>query len=339
MRKKIILVGVATIALLFSGCGRNYFEPAPQTLKKPIYFSKSEINSTIEYFNRDVATLKDGTILPYKKQLPKGFVAIDNELAKNGSILRVGEENIEFDRLIATAKRKGDLIAVLFADDSFQLYDLKKREAILKETFAPSLANRKFITQPYFYKDLLLIPTLSGVLKIVDLKKGSVIQSIVVTEKDYFNNIIFLDVKNENLIVATRDKIMVIAPMFHSDRSFDIKHIVTDDNYIYLFTNEGTIKKLNFLLKEIKSVDFKYANILSPTISNGKIYFLSRGGGSYLVSMNKEFENVEIFPLIELKKDSEDRCFREAPLYLKKEIFFDKTGNRYIIGDYSLKLK
>ena len=78
--------------VLFVGCGRNYFEPLKEQVSNPIYLkdsSKSEIVS----FTKEIATLKNGNTIPTTRKLPKGFIAIDKELSKNGNILRVKDNN------------------------------------------------------------------------------------------------------------------------------------------------------------------------------------------------------------------------------------------------------
>jgi len=328
--KKIIL----SIAILFwiSGC-KQYFEPNPKEVSQPIYVTKT-IREPIEYFGRNVATLKDGTVLPMNKKLPKGFIAIDRELSKNGTVLLVNGKKIKFNNLIVTAKKRGNLLAVLFSDNHFELYDLNQNKTIASANFGTFLALRKFIAQPYFYKELLLIPSLDGRLIIFDLTSNKVIRSIVVSQKDYFNNIIYLNVKDDNLIIATRDTLLVVSPNMVFTKKYNIKHILVDNNNIYVFTIEGNIIKLNFVLKEIARKEFRYANIIFPMFYNNKIYFLSRGDKSFLISIDKSLTDFNITPLKEKVEDPD--CDNDA-LFLKTNVF--GTNGEYFIGDYYLKLK
>ena len=331
MKKYLLLV----LALLFIiGCGRNYFEPNPKSVSNPIYVTEA-LNSPIIYLTKDTATLKNGEVLPTHKVLPKGFVAIDKDIAKNGYILRVDNKNITYPKLIVTAKKRDNLLAILFGDNHFELYNLDTNKTIASAKFGDFLASRKFIAQPYFYKDLLLIPTLDGKVAIFDLKQNKVIKNIVVSDKDYFNNIIYLGVSNDTLIMASRDKIIVISPNFKTEKKYNIKHILVDDKYIYLFTFEGDVKKLNFVLKPIKEVSFKYANIIYPMFYNNKIYFLSRGDKSFLISIDKNLSSNKIIPIKVYVDD--DKCYKDMPIYLKTNVF--GYDGKYIINDYILKVK
>jgi len=327
-------LSILFVSILFLGCGRNYFEPQSQNILKPIYVT-DELKSDIIFFTKDVATLKNGKTLPFNTQLPKGFLAIDKNLSKHSATLRVDGKEIKFDNLIVTATKKDELVAILFGDNHFELYNLEKGKTIFSKKFEPILALRKFVAKPYFYKELLLIPTLDGKLTIFDLKTSKIVRSVVVSDKDYFNNIIYLNVKNDSLIVASRDKVMVVAPQFQNMKSYNIKHILVDDSGIYIFTIEGDVKKLNFQLKELKTKQFKYANIIFPIFYHNRIYFLSRGDKSFLISIDKNLTDTKITPLKVYVED--DKCYKDMSIYLKTDVF--AVNGVYYIGDRVLKLK
>jgi len=327
--KQIIFI---LFIFLLAGC-RSYYSPKPDKLNKPILVDKT-FNSEIEYITKDTATLKNGEVLPIQQKLPKGFVAIDKELSKNGNILRVNNKNIKFDKLIVTASKRDNLIAILFNGNDFKLYDLEQNKVIASKNFGDFLALRKFIAKPYFYKKLLLIPTLNGKMVVFDLNTNRVVRSIVISQKDYFNNAIFLGVKDDNLIVASRDQIFVITPGMVTDKSYNIKHILVDNKQIYIFTIEGRIIKTNFALKELKVKEFKYANIISPVFYNNKIYFLIRGDKSFLVSIDKNLDKYNVTPLLQKVEDKD--CDNDA-LDLKRDVFF--SNGTYYIGDNILKIK
>jgi len=335
MKKQFLnLFLIGLVSFLLSGCSRDYFEPNPKTISKPIYLTHT-LPSHIEYFNQTTGTLKNGMVIPSNKILPKGFVAISNNLSKKGNILKIDNKNIKFNSLIVTASKKDNLIGIIFGDNHFELYDLNKNKTIFSQSLGQSLANMKFITKPYFYKDLLLIPSLNGKVYIYDLKQNKMLKDILVSQKDYFNNIIFLSVKDDTLIIGSRDNLMLITPTLTTTKSYNIKHILVDDSGIYVFTIEGDIKKLNFVGKELKSQTLKYANIIFPMFYKNKIYFLTRGDKSFLVKMDKNLNLLSITPLKVYVKD--DDCYKDKPIYLKTDVF--GSNGFYYIGDYILKIK
>jgi len=329
MKKRLILPILALF--VFTGC-KQYFEPNPNNIDKKVFVSN--INYTdIADFTKNTTTFKNGEVLPYNIKLPKGFIAIDKDLAKNGSILLVNGKKIKFNSLIVTAKKRNNLIAILFGDNHFELYDLNQDKVIFNNKLGDVLALRKFVAQPYFYNDLLLIPSLDGKLIVFDLKLNKIIKTIVVSKKDYFNNIIYLNVKNDNLIVASRDRILVISPNMVFSKEYNIKHILVDDNNIYVFTIEGDVFELNFALKELAHKEFKYANIISPVFYNNKIYFLIAGTRNFIVKLDKDLNQYKIDELIE--KAKENNCYNIY--FLQTDVTFN--NGTYYIGEYILKLK
>jgi hypothetical protein len=319
MKKFIYLFTI--LGVLFSGCSlREYYKPNKSELSHEVSAEKS-IDSEIKYFTRDVATLKDNKVIPINKKLPKGFVAIDTDLAKKGSVLLVNNKQIKFDKLIATASKSGNLVAIIFGDNHFELYDLDKNKTIATQNFGDYLALRKFVAKPYFYKDLLLIPTLNGKMVVFDTKAKKIIRSLVISQKDYFSNVIYLGVKKDSLIVASRDNILVITPEMVFSKNYNIKHILVSDFNIYVFTIEGDVIKLNLVLKELAKKSFKFANIIAPTFVGKYIYFAENGDGTYLIRLNRNLKHVKVYPL-----DTED--LSEVNTFVKGDVLY--MGDKYI---------
>jgi len=329
MKKYFILV----LSLFFiTACStREYYKPS-SNIDKPIIL-KNKINGNILFFNKDIATLDNYKTIPYNTQLPKGFLAITKDIAKKGNVLLVDGKKIKFNSLIVTAIKKDNLLAIIFGDNHFELYDLNQNQTIASESFGEFLAARKFVAAPYFYKQLLLIPTLNGKLVIFDLNNYKVVRSLVVSQKDYFNNIIYLNVVNDSLIVASRDNIIVITPGLVINKNYNIKHILVDGEYIYIFTTEGKIIKTNLLLKPIKEKEFRFANIVEPIFFNNKIYFLNRGYRTYLINIDKDLNNYSVRGIKIIQKDE---CLNDY-VNLQQNVF--GYNGIYYIGNYILKLK
>jgi hypothetical protein len=316
MKKYYLLL----IALLFiSGCSKKYYEPQKEVLANKTISLDKELPSKIIFFTRDDATLENGLVIPENKKLPENFISLNKDLAKKGYILLVNNKQIKFKKLIVTASKKDNLVAILFSDNSVILFDLDKNKTILNEQFEDDLGLRKFVAAPLFYKDLLVVPTLNGKLAIFNLKTKKLVREIVVSKKDYFSNVIFLNVINNNLIAASRDNIISIAPGVFSQKEYNIKHIITDDNNIYIFTIEGDIKKLNLELKELKSISLKFANIIAPTFVNNNIYFVEYGDGTYLIKINKNLENLKVYELDSPDIDDSNVFTKHGVLYINDE--------------------
>ena len=306
------------IFILFVGCStRQYYKPE-HSLDLNIEFK--DLNSSIKYFTRDVATLNDGLVIPVNSKLNSDFLALSSDISINANVLNIKNKKMRFKKLIVTASHRENLLAVIFSDNSIKLINIDNNEIIFSKKFKNSLANRKFIAKPYFYKDLLLIPTLNGKLVVFDITSKKIVRTIILSKKDYFNNVIYLGVRNNNLIVATRDIILVISPGMIYDAEFNIKHILVGDKYIYVFTNEGDVLKLNLRLKVLKKKSFKFANIVSPTLYNNYLYFLDNGKNTYLIKTNSDLNNTSVYNLNENIDDKN--------VFSKKGILY--IGDKYI---------
>jgi len=295
---KFLSINIVLVVVFFLGCSsREYFKPTKEQLKTQTLTIQKQLPSKIVYFTNKQATTQNGIEIPANIKLPKNFVGIDKDLAKYGDKLFVNGNIVTFKSLVVTAKKRKNLVAVLLGDNTFKLYDLASKKVIFSHNFGPFLAVRKFIAQPYFYKELLLIPTLNGSMGIYDIKQNKLIREVVVSKKDYFNNIIYLGVVKDNLIVASRDNIVLIAPGVDFSKSFTIKHILVDEDGIYVFDVSGMIYKLNFSLKVVKKINLAYANVVSPTIYKNNIYFVENGENNYLVKISKNLSKVSVYPL------------------------------------------
>jgi len=314
MKKYYLLL--ATLFFI-AGCStRQYYEP--KKVDGDVSLNK-DLSSKIIFFNRKDATLENGNIIPEDKKLPKGFISLGNGLAKKGYILLVDNKQIKFKKLIVQSSKKDNLIAVVFSDNSMKLFDLNKNKAIFSNNFGDSLALRKFVASPLFYKDLVVIPTLNGKLAIFNLKTNQLIREITVSKKDYFSNVIFLAVRGDSLIAASRDNIISIAPGVFSQKSYNIKHIIASDKYVYVFTIEGSIKKLNLELKEVASKSLKFANIIAPTIVGDNIYFVEYGKGTYLIKTDKNLKTLKVYDLDSPDVDDSNVFTKDGKLYIKDE--------------------
>jgi len=316
MKKYYLLL---VVGLLFiTGCStREYYKPKKSVLSNKEISLNKKLPSKIVFFTRKDATLENGNVIPKNKKLPKGFVSLGNGLAKKGYILLVNNKQIKFKQLIVTASKKANLAIILFSDNSVKLFNLKTNKTIFTNSFGDSLALRKFIATPIFYKDLVVIPTLNGKLAIFNLKTNKLIREIVVSKKDYFSNVIFLAVRGDTLIAASRDNIISIAPGVFSQKEYNIKHIIADNNCIYVFTIEGDIKKLNLELKEVNSKLLKFANIIAPTIVANNIYFVEYGDGTYLIKIDKNLKNLKVYELDSPSIDDSNVFAKNGILYIK----------------------
>ena len=301
---------ILAVLLFFSGCGVKVYEPKKTEDKK--LQSHSEYKNLSEYTKNTLtfSTLRlkyvkkenfldDGIRVEKVYFDKKGnslgkFIKINNDLAIKGNELYVistkNKYNLPF--LIFSATKKDNQVAVVFENGKYGLYDLTTKKMKFMFDSDEVLSVRYLHAKPLFYKDLILYPLLTGNVAVVDLQSGKYIRSLNISQNQFNDNVIFLKIVNNQLFMATPSRLILFNPSFLIDYSADIKHIIDYRGYIYIFTADGEIIKLDSNLKEIKKVKLPYASFFAPSICNGNIWTVERGG--YLLKITPEL-NVTVY--------------------------------------------
>ena len=215
------------------------------------------------------------------------FKKISKDLAVNGDkLLLVNEKKvIKLPFLVFLAKRDKNLIAIVFEDNSYGIYDLNKNKLVFFRKDSDVIASKYLSAFPIFYKDLILFPLLNGKIAVVD-RNSNFIRNIDISDDSIMDNIIYMDIVGDNLFIATPNKLVLFNPNFLIDYKESIKHIIDDGKNLYIFSVDGKVIKINSNLKKLKSVDFPFASFFKPTFCKGNIYTLTYSG--YLIKLSKD---------------------------------------------------
>ena len=322
---KYLLVLISTL-FVFTACSKKqYFEP-----EDTHSFGKSSksIDSSINSFNRDGATLKNGQFISSQGisniKLPEGYEFINiNEnkvLATNNKdkILVDGKE-ILINSVVVAATLKDDILAIVNSDNSIMAYDLRDDKVIFKEYLTKSLANDNRIAAPYFMSNLILFPTLDGKIIVVSSQNYKIIRNIIVDADGQFNNIIYLNVVNNTLIAASSNKIISVGDGILNIKDYSLRDIISHDTDIYLATIDGQIIKTDISLNVMDRKKYKFAKFYALAFGDS-LYALESQG--YIVNIANDFKSDKIY----------DFSFNEED----KVIVF---GDTIYIDDEYIKLK
>jgi len=296
--------------LVFTGCTTKYFEPKKTENKKLKNTTRYETLS--DYTKNDITfselvlkEVKKENILDDGLRVKKiyldenlkplgGFVKINDDIAVNADrLLVISQKKVyKLPFVIYSATKNASEVAVVFENGRYGVYDLDKKA--MKYIFEGDevLSVRHLHADPMFYKDLLLFPLLSGNIAVVDNIKGSFIRYLNISQKQFNDNVIFLKIVNNQLFMATPSKLVLFNPSFLIDYKADIKHIIDYDGFLYIFTADGYIIKLDSNLKEIKKVKLPYASFFAPSVCNKNIWTVESEG--YLLKITPEL-NVTVY--------------------------------------------
>lgn len=330
MKKTIINVAfLAIIAILFQGCfGMSMPEVSWKSFKKSFsnetFYEPEHVAGTlglpqhvllydIVSMNKNSATLENGSYITKngitKDPLPEGFKYLNATqdgkpiAADTNNKLMLGSASniIEMDNIVVAAALKNDILAVVYVDNSIALKDLSKDQIIYKDYFEPALSNDTKIANPVFMSNIILIPTLRGEVKVVEIASGRLVRNIVVDTKSDFSNIIFLDIIQERLIAATKHKIISVGTDNLGIQTYDMRDVIIANDNIIVTLIDGTIIKLNSKLDELAKRKYPFAKLYA-TVFTDNLYIAESQG--YLIQIDEDFEQDVIY---EFNMDADDR--------------------------------
>jgi len=288
------------LVLFLTGCGKKVYEPE-HTVRKEIP-ENTQDKTLVEYTKKTLTFTKNKFKLFGSKKTyfdKEGhnlgqFIKINDDLAVKGNELYVISQKTEYKLpfLIFSATKKNRLVAVVFENGKFGIYDLNDKK--MKYVFdGDEVLSVKYLhAQPLFYKDLVLFPLLSGSVAVVDLNNGKYIRNLNISQNQFNDNVIFLKIVNNQLFMATPSKLILFNPSYLIDYKADIKHVIDYNGYIYIFTVDGYIIKLNTDLKELKKVKLPYASFYAPGICKGNIWTVEKE--EYLIKITPDL-NVTVY--------------------------------------------
>ncbi len=294
------LLLLASVVFILAGCaGKEYYEP--EDTVGDYENTKASLNADIVSMNKDGATLDSGEIITKrglsKFKLPEGYSFLnisDNKVIASNykDKVLVDKREIEVEGVVVAATVKDDRLAMLFSDNSIQLYDLSLDKTLLREYFTHSFVNDTRIANPHFMSNIILFPTLDGRIVIVSTANNQVIKNIVVDADGQFNNIIFLDVIEDTLVAATANKVISVGEGVLNLKDYNVRDIISHGSNIYIATIDGQIIKTDISLNIMDRRKYTYAKIYALAYGSS-LYALESQG--YLINISNDFKSDTIY--------------------------------------------
>lgn len=298
---KIIFL-VLLVTLFFNGCSsKQYYEPTD--ISSDFDAKIIDTPSFISTINANGATLDNNMFIDkigiFKNQLPIGYSFVNNTQSgvvasnKTKKLLFLDtNETIKFKSNVISASTKGDLIALLFSNNSIGIYDKKLKQFKLKKYFKASALNDTRIAMPLFLDKIILIPTLSGKVIVLDSKSFKILRTLTVDPQNEVKNIIILETINDTMIAGSPNKIVSIWDGNLYTKEFFIQSYIISDDFIYIASLDGTIYKLDLKLNIIKKKKIKFAKFQALAIGE---YLYAVESQGYIVRLSKDFEKITTY--------------------------------------------
>ena len=146
--KYLLILGL----IIFTGCSnKKYFEPEKYSDKTN--FQISNMGTSIKSKNSIGATLNDSRIISVDgistNKIQNNFTFInmynDKVISSNyKDLLNIDQKVIKTKEAVVAATIKNNILAIIYSNNSIELYDLEKDQTMFKEYLPISLANEEF---------------------------------------------------------------------------------------------------------------------------------------------------------------------------------------------------
>lgn len=299
-------------ALLFSGCSsKKYFEPE-QTFSASS--ASTSYGGSITDLSRDGATLQNGQYIGKSGvnaiDLGEGYRFINENntyvLAGNneGTLKVIDKKTKETVRAVSlkipvvSASIKNGFIAYILNNNSFGIYQMENNAKVVESRSETTMAIDTRAANPIFIDNLIVMPMLDGKLIIVSIADSDNAKVVYISNEKAFNNIIYLDRKENTLISATPKKLLTLGDGGQREYRENISEVAYDNGMVYLFTKEGEIVALNSELEKVGELKFKFAHYAVGTAFNGRVFALDQGGS--LIVMNSALSKHRIYDVGEV---------------------------------------
>ena len=308
---------IGAAALLFSGCShKEVYKPEHV---KGEWRTAGHLSSSIAQSSQSVALLSNGHLLTKEGEknikIPENYRLLN--ISDTWIITESPEKNLvlfpedgtdakvtfDFKRNIAAASVQDDTVAVLFANNEMALYSLESKKLLFKESANAPIAVDSRIANPYFLKELVLFLTLDGKIVIVNSETKQMLRSVVVSSDEYFNNITYMNVIDNNLVASTGSGVLALAQK-EAREKYEIRNIAYTNEGIWLTTKQGEIIALSPTLQYKAKKKFPFAHFVGISVQNDRVYALEQEG--YMIALTKDLLAHDVY---DIDMDSDNKIF------------------------------
>ncbi|GAA9492916.1 plasminogen-binding protein PgbB [Helicobacter pylori] len=246
---------------------------------------------------------------------------------------------IPLETFALSASVKGNLLAVVLADNSANLYDITSQKLLFSEKGSPSTTINSLMAMPIFMDTVVVFPMLDGRLLVVDYVHGNPtpIRNIVISSDKFFNNITYLIVDGNNMIASTGKRILSVVSGQEFNYDGDIIDLLYDKGTLYVLTLDGQILQMDKSLRELNSVKLPFASLNTIVLNHNKLYSLEKRGYVIEVDLN-DFDSYNVYktPSIGSFKFFSSNRLDKGVFYDKNRVYYDRYYLDY--NDFKPKL-
>ena len=296
--KKYALILTVLVSVFFAGCStkRQYFEPFDENVAGKVSF-EGKLPSKIVASTANGATLANGAVIT-KNGVNSNFKLAKGEkflgefdgkfvYTNEKGTLKVADENgnlfldTYLDTEALSAAISGDDLAVIALNNAIYLIKISSNSIVLNQKLREAYAVDSRVASPVFIEQLVVYPSLDGLLIVADRYGGRIVRDFVVSDQPFFNNAIDLKILGDNMYATTTSKIMLVSPNGNKTYNGEIRSVLFGNDRIYAFLKDGVVEMLDLNLNKLKSKKFTFALFAGAGISGNSLNIIEKTG--YLI--------------------------------------------------------
>jgi hypothetical protein len=141
---------------------------------------------------------------------------------------------------------------------------------------------------------LVVFSTLDGKVVIVNESTKKLLRSIIVGSEDYFNNITYLSMIENNLIASTGSSVLSLSQK-EAREKYDVRDIVSNTDGIWLTTKQGEVVALSPNLQYKGKKKFPFAHFVGLSVQSDRVYAIEQGG--YMIALSKNLLSADVYDI------------------------------------------
>ncbi len=264
--KRVVLI--LSTALLFISCsGKNSYKPdRTKRVHKRLPFLFN--STTIEKIGHNRVYLSNGKVFD-----------------------RDGVEIEEVEEYGVIYSKHENLIAYITEENVLKL--LEDEKEIFSANFDKVSTIDVRIPAPLFDGRNILYFTLDGKIAIYSKKFNKISRVVPVSFASNYSNVIDYRLFGKSLTLITHREILQIDETFDKKISLPIRGAIFKENYFFLITKDGEIRKYDYKLQLLNSKKFPLAYFVAFREVDERIYLLESEG--YLIDLDINFQDYKVY--------------------------------------------
>ncbi|GHV59655.1 lipoprotein [Campylobacterota bacterium] len=252
--------------------------------------------------------LADGTIISSKthgvQSLPNGFAlaAIDEGFVtatdRDGAVIVYAPDGssrrYNFPETIIAASANSKVLATVSRTNACRVTSLADGKLIYLSQEKIALSVNEKVARPLITESETIFGTLDGKILIVDHNAVRLKNEYILSNEEFFANIIFLG-RVDGVIIAASSTKMVAFRSQVITREIESRYVAQFASGLYAFTRDGTILRLNNRLENEHSARINYAHFVTAAQSKNTIFAVEQSG--YIITIDTDLKNHKVYEM------------------------------------------